>query len=55
MIGDEGAAALGPHLGKLVMIQILNLRCTHAYTGLWVCYGSVGVNCVWSACAGLDR
>ena len=28
-IGDEGATALGPHLGKLVNMHTLNLECTH--------------------------
>ena len=29
IIGAEGAASLGPHMGKLVMMQTLNLGRTH--------------------------
>ena len=41
-IGDEGATALGPHLGKLVNMHTLNLACTYGlscFVGvLWECW-----------------
>jgi len=40
-LGAEGAATLGPHLGKLLNLQTLNLACTPVWhCMLWECYGS---------------
>ena len=43
-IGDEGATALGPHLGKLVNMHTLNLASTHGLS----CFVGVLWECWWS-------